>query len=170
MDGFDNAYRKYISFNKKTIKPKIANTPLPTTPAVKKQKKITKTCYTRIPVEFAKKIKPISYPCHNRTIESAARQSTKSKILEEKRRVKAEKIAQQQQQEKRLAERERLHQEELRKKEDQITQQREMQWKQKNTEIWVNRCKVHWNKGVSPCYCKPYFNLAPSGTKNTCQK
>ncbi len=170
MQGFSTAYNQYISLNKKPSKTKLVNKSVPEKTTVKKLKKVTKTCYTRIPVEFSKTIKPVSYPCRNRTMQSAARQSTKSEILEEKRRLKAEKTAKKQQQERRLAQREKLHQEELRKKEDEITQKKEMAWKQKNTKTWVNRCKIHWNKGVSPCYCKPYLNMAPANTEDTCGK
>ena len=130
-----------------------------------------KTCYAKPPAEFASDIKRIGYPCNDAAQQRQARNNIRIKVNQ----LKAQKKEEQQ----RLAALEKKRQaelaaqrkrEEVRLKKERLQKQRELEFEKMKTRLWIARCKKHWNKGVSPCFCKPYIKHAPAGTKNTCKK
>ncbi len=130
-----------------------------------------KTCYAKPPAEFASDIKRIGYPCNDPAQQRQARNNIRIKVKQLKTQKKEEQQRQAALEKKRLAElAAQRKREEERLEKERLQKQRELEFEKMKTKMWVARCKKHWSKGVSPCFCKPYIKHAPAGTKNTCKK
>lgn len=129
------------------------------TPVVKSRAKpkASKICYAKAPAEFKKQVKPVSYPCDNKSRKSKAEASIAAQVevlKQKKAEVEAEK-------QRKL--------EAMRKAED-ADKKRQIEWEKMQRTMWVGRCQKYWIKGVSPCFCEKYMDEAPGGVKNTCKK
>ena len=182
MKGFDSAFDKFTSQQKTLAKTPVTR-PAKSQKATLKAKQKVKMCLAKAPAKYADKIKPVSYPCNNRSLHSKAKNTINSKIALQKRKQKDQEIALQkrkkqaeqkrkkQLEEKRQAELEQKRLQEAAKKEQLERQAREKKWGKMETSMWLDRCKQKWAHGVSPCYCQSYVEkFAPKGIKNTCNK
>lgn len=173
MSGFASIMTK-IDPPEKVSKPipviKPATRPTPRPPAKPKSapvapprpkpvvKKI-KTCNASPPEDYRKLIKSVAYPCSDSTKKTAAEKKIHGLVNKEKEEQK-----QKQKQENKASsvEHERLK--------AVAQEKRDIEWNNKQAELWISRCERHWNKGNSPCYCEKFIKSAPLGTKNTCKK
>jgi len=175
MEGFEVAFNKFRSLHKTPVKKITKNKP-----QSRVQSK-PKLCLVKPPVKFASKIKPVSYPCNDKTLQAKAKQNINSKIAIQKRKQKEEAIALQKRkqesekqrlrklEEQRLAEIERKRLLEKEKKALLEQQKREKKLEEIESSSWLNRCKRKWTEGVSPCYCQSYVKeYSPKGIVNTC--
>lgn len=121
-------------------------------PKSKPKPKPVKMCYARAPVAFKTQISTLSYPCNDK----AKKASAESKIA-----------AQVKQEEDKLAKADEELEMRQRARED---TKREAEWDTKQSSLWISRCKKHWAKNTSPCYCEKYLDQAPPGITNTCGK
>jgi hypothetical protein len=130
-----------------TVKPK----PKPKVSVVTKVEKI---CEAKPPAAMESKINLVKYPCSDANKKAAAIKQINTEVEQYKQKQLAE---EQKKQEIRAAV----------KKPVAVTE-REQEWETKQQEIWLARCKKHWARGASPCYCEKFMSLAPAGVKNTC--
>jgi len=128
---------------KKKTNPVVVNTPKP-----------IKMCYAKAPVDFRSAVPALKYPCNDKEKKEQAENNIKGSVKYEKRKIANELKA---------AKRSFL----LRQKENQKTK-RSVEWESEQTTMWVSRCKRHWARNRSPCYCEKYLKHAPRGVKNTC--
>lgn len=145
MGGFADLMTQ---MNKPVVVAKKVETPKP---VVKKER----TCYAQPPAEFKSSVKRIAYPCDNNTRKTAASQSIDQMV------------AKQRQQQAALVKK---PQQATGRKVSENRSQEEMEFERKQIERWVTRCRSHWDKGVSPCYCQKYLKFAPAGTQDSCSK
>ncbi len=182
MKGFDSAFNEFTS-QQETQAKTVANTPTKNKKTALKEKPEVKTCLVKAPAKYADKIKPVSYPCNDRSLQIKAKNTISSKIALQKRKQKDKQVALQkrkkqaelkrkkQLEEKRLAKLEQKRLQEAEKKEQLERQAREKKWGKMETSMWLDRCKQKWAHGVSPCYCQSYVKeFSPKGIKNTCNK
>ncbi len=134
--------------NRPSTKPK-------TTPVAQSRSLIqkTKTCTASPPENYKTLIKPLAYPCSNSTKKTTAENKILDLVNKEKQKQKHEATS---------TEHERLK--------AAAQDKRNIDWNNKQAELWISRCERHWNKGTSPCYCEKFIKNAPPGTKNTCKK
>ncbi len=196
MDGFNKSYNRYFNqyiksekitydnviqneakFAIKKIKDSSINKGLST-----KQKNIIlpiKYCYVVPPENLLKKIKTISYPCNdqnlednaNKTMNDSIQRIKKIQLAEKEKRLKEKKLKQQKLKLKQITtNNHKKYLEEMQKKEEWAVTRREIEMSAKDRERWIQRCKRHWDRLVSPCYCQPYLNKAPDSVKDTCRK
>lgn len=126
-------------------------------PQVSKAKPV-KVCKAVAPGEYNAVIKPVSYPCDDVAKKTAALAKIKADVdAENTRREEAREASE-------AAERERA----IAKQQLEQKKKQEAAWDKQQDELWISRCKRHWDKGQSPCYCEKYLDQAPPGVKNTC--
>lgn len=123
-------------------------------PKVSVVTKVEKTCEAKPPAAMESKINLIKYPCSDANKKAAAIKQMNTEVAQYKQKQLAE---EQKKQEIRAAV----------KKPVAVTE-REQEWEARQQEIWLSRCKKHWERGASPCYCEKFLSLAPAGVKNTC--
>jgi hypothetical protein len=155
MGGFAKGYADII----KPEPPKVV-APAPVVEAPKPRPPepvVIKTCTAVVPEIYQAVVKPITYPCADKEKQAAAEARIKSQVdAEKQKRLAAE------------AERKRLEEEKM--KEEQSRKSKETDFEKQQSEMWISRCKKHWEQGKSPCYCAPYMDQAPAGVVNTCEK
>ncbi|VAW59062.1 hypothetical protein MNBD_GAMMA11-1312 [hydrothermal vent metagenome] len=117
-------------------------------PVVKK----VKMCNALPPADFRPQVKSVAYPCAN----SAKKLSAEKKVLELVKEKQREVEAAQESEHQRLK--------------AAAESERNVDWDNKQAELWISRCDRHWKKGTSPCYCDKYIKSAPPGVKSTCKK
>jgi len=156
MSGFStimNKLDKPKPVVKPVVKAKAVVKPKPK-PKPKPKKKIVKMCLAKPPANFKSAVRAVSYPCGNKARQEKAEQSIAAMVEKEKQKMAAEMA--------------RLKQEEEAKEKAGKSNEIEMEWNKKQTEMWIKRCSKHWTKGVSPCFCEKYLDSAPPGVTNTC--
>ncbi len=134
-------------------KPKV----VPAIVAVPKKKvhsKPIKPCLAKAPVDFRSTVPALPYPCDDNVLKEKAENDIRGSVKYEKKKIAAEIKA---------ARKGMLARQ---KAEEDI--KRNTQWEAKQTALWVSRCKRHWARNRSPCYCDKYLKYAPAGTKSTC--
>ncbi|HED35644.1 MAG TPA: hypothetical protein ENJ08_15735 [Gammaproteobacteria bacterium] len=124
-------------------------------PVVKK----TKMCNASPPEDYKPLIKSVAYPCADATKKSAAEEKILGLVDKEKEKEEKKK--------KRKLKSESIEHERLKSA---AQDKRNIDWDNKQAELWISRCERHWKKGNSPCYCEKFIKNAPPGTKNTCKK
>jgi hypothetical protein len=125
-------------------------------PKAKPRPKPVKRCKARPPADFKTIVAQISYPCKDGVKKSKAEKKISAAVNQEKK--------------KRSAELQVVKKEKQSKQKTLEDQKRESEWDDKQSTLWVSRCKRHWAKNSSPCYCEKYLSQAPDGVKNTCNK
>ncbi len=134
-------------------------------------------CYIEPPERYYKKIKTISYPCSDEVLKSAANKKMddsvkslkKSQLAEKQKRDKEYKRKQQKlKKQKNYVNKKNLN--EKQEKDEWAVTRREIEMSAKDRERWIQRCKRHWERLVSPCYCQSYLSRAPDNVKDTCRK
>jgi len=130
--------------------------------------KTAKTCYARPPMEYKLKVAVVTYPCKDVVKKKQAEAKVTADVAQIKQKKaaahKAAMAAEKQRKARQLAEQQ--------KAKEQLSKdsKREAEWDSKQASLWISRCKVHWAKNRSPCYCQKYLDQAPEGVKNTCNK
>ncbi len=140
---------------KARVIPPVVKTPVAKPAAVVKPRP-AKICHARAPASFHQ-IKAIAYPCKNKARKAKAHEAIAAQVKEAK-------------QKKAKAEAEKQRKLEAIRKADEADKKRQIEWEKMQRAMWIGRCQKHWDKGVSPCFCKKYINEAPEGVKNTCKK
>lgn len=133
-------------------KPVVVVAPKPK-PKAKPKVEPVKICYAKPPAEFKSQVSTLKYPCSDK----AKKASAESKVSAQVKQAEKKKVA--------IANEEREMRQ--RARED---NKREAEWGSKQSVLWISRCKKHWAKNRSPCFCEKYFEQAPAGTTNTCSK
>ncbi len=152
MDKINKPAPKPVAVVAPKPKPQVKPKPRPK-PKSKPKPKPIKICYAKAPVEFKSQIKSVSYPCNDKAKKASAESAISTRVGQEKqKKAAAENEARQARQQ------------------DREDSKREAEWESKQTNLWVSRCKKHWAKNVSPCYCEKYLSQAPAGIINTCGK
>jgi len=123
-------------------------------PKPKSKPKPVKMCYARPPVDFKSAVPAMSYPCKDELKKSNAETKVSARVEHEKKKMTAELQA--------------ANEEKLARQKSVEDNKREVEWDAKQNELWISRCKRHWAKNRSPCYCEKYLELAPAGVNNTC--
>lgn len=123
-------------------------------PVAKPKPAPVKMCFARAAAEYRKVVKQVAYPCEDSTKKSEAEEKISAGVAKEKQRLAAQKAAELEQQ--------------MTKKKSKQTDKRQQEWDKKQDALWLSRCKRHWEKGRSPCYCEKYMDQAPPGVENTC--
>ncbi len=131
---------------KAKVKPKVR-------PKPKAKPKPVKNCYAKPPGEYKSQISTLSYPCNDNKKKASAESKISARVKQEKESQKAEANAER----------------EMRQRAREDTK-REAEWDSRQSNLWISRCKKHWSKNSSPCYCEKYLSQAPAGVKNTCGK
>jgi len=128
-------------------------------PKAKAKPKPLKTCYARPPAEYKSKVPVADYPCND----AVKKASAEAKVTAGVKQIKQNKAA---------AQKAALAAEKQKKAREQSNKdaKRETEWDSKQASLWISRCKVHWARNKSPCYCQKYLEQAPKGVKNTCNK
>lgn len=153
MSGFASIMNK---FDKPKPAPVVRAQPVKQ--PVKKQpaKKVAQTCYAKPPADYAS-IQAIAYPCDNLAKKNSAIKTVNAAVAREKQSRQAVAAERERQQKAKLA------QEENKRKAEEL-------WERQQAKMWIDRCQVHWDKGVSPCRCQKVFKYAPAGVADTCAK
>lgn len=125
-------------------------------PKPKPKPKPVKMCYAKAPSGFESAIPAITYPCDNAEQKEAAETKVAARVAGEKKKMAAELEA--------------SKREQLARQKSVENNKREVEWEQQQAEMWIKRCKRHWAKGKSPCYCDSYIDKAPAGVTSTCGK
>ncbi len=120
-----------------------------------KPKSVVKTCKADPPDDYASVVQSQSYPCGDAAKKTQAEKSVNDQVEAEKQKRQAAAYAVQRKQEKK-------------NKKEEAVKRVETEWEKRQTAMWVARCKKHWAKGNSPCYCEKYLDRAPSGVTNSC--
>ena len=163
--GFSmSGYAPVMAKINKPIPPPVVKKPVPLPvvvepkpePKPKPKAKPVKKCYANAPVNFKSKVPAISYPCDNAVKKSQAEKKISAGVEREKKKIAA-----------RLQAEKNKKQVQERKA---IDEKRDSEWDRKQATLWVSRCKRHWAKNRSPCYCEKYLDQAPEGVKSTCEK
>jgi len=159
-------YAPVIAKINKPIPPPVEKKPVPLPvvvkpiskpkPKAKPKPEPVKTCYANAPAGFKSTVPAISYPCDNAAKKSLAEKKISAGVGREKKKIAARLQAEKN---RKLAKE--------RKVED---EKRGAEWDKKQAALWVSRCKRHWAKNRSPCYCEKYLYQAPTGVKSTCEK
>lgn len=136
---------------KPVVKPKSKSKPKP-----KPKPKPIKMCKAEPPADFSSIVSAIAYPCNQGKKKSAAESKINNQVELEKKKIAAQLIAD----EEVRRVKKRVHEDEI----------RDAQWQKKQNSLWLKRCKRHWDKGKSPCYCEKVFEQAPAGVVNSCEK
>ena len=123
-------------------------------PKPKPKPKPVKMCYARPPVDFKSAVPAMAYPCKDALKKSNAETKISARVEHEKKKMAAELKA--------------ANDEKLAREKSVEDNQREVEWDAKQNELWISRCKRHWAKNRSPCYCEKYLEQAPAGVNNTC--
>ncbi|MDH5484264.1 MAG: hypothetical protein OEY43_03420 [Gammaproteobacteria bacterium] len=125
-----------------------------TRPVVHAVKKVEKICQAKPPAAMKSQISNVKYPCSDASKKAAAIKQVENEV---------EKIRQKQ-----LAEEQKKQEIRAAVKKPVAVTEREQEWETKQQELWLARCKKHWQRGASPCYCEKFMSQAPAGVKNTC--
>ena len=125
-------------------------------PKSKPKPKPVEKCYANAPASFKSTVPTISYPCDNAAKKSQAEKKISAGVAREKKKIAARLQADKN---KKLAKERKV-----------VDEKRDAEWDKKQAALWVSRCKRHWAKNRSPCYCEKYLYQAPAGVKSTCEK
>ena len=123
----------------------------------KPKPKPVRNCYAKPPADFKASIKAVIYPCDDAEKKSAAENKVSAAVDSVKQKKAAEK-----------ARLEVMKKQKIVKKAPAEDNQREEVWDKQQSQLWISRCKRHWKKGKSPCFCEKYLDQAPVGVTNTC--
>lgn len=126
--------------------------------------KPVKICYARPPADYKSKVPTATYPCNDMAKKASAEAKVTALVKQEKQKKAAALAVEKQKKAKKLAEQQQV------KAQSNQDSKRETEWDSKQASLWISRCKVHWSKNKSPCYCQKYLAQAPKGIKNTCNQ
>ncbi len=122
----------------------------------KARPKPVKMCYARPPADFKAVISAMAYPCKDASRKLDAETKISVKVGREKKRMAAKMQA--------------VSDEKLTRQKSAEDDKRKAEWGIRQNALWISRCKRHWAKNSSPCYCEKYLDQAPAGIENTCGK
>ena len=130
----------------------------------KPKAKPVRNCYAKPPADYKGSVKAVIYPCDDTRKKFAAEKKVSVEVDSEKKKKAAEAA--------KAAEESRLKA--MKKPKPAVKKvavednKREEVWDKQQSQLWISRCKRHWKKGTSPCYCEKYLDQAPVGVSNTC--
>ncbi|VAW56085.1 hypothetical protein MNBD_GAMMA07-1633 [hydrothermal vent metagenome] len=139
-------------------------------PVIEPEIKKIELCKVRPPTKYTNIIKAISYPCNDKELKIKANKTLSILVIREKRKLQASQLKLEIEQKKvKQKKKQTTKQSRIQKIKEKEVSKRELEQLKIDNKRWIKRCKKHWNRKVSPCFCRPYLKNAPAGVKDTCR-